>query len=111
VNDAISETTGETPQLITFGTNRINGKDQRITESDATHTQTMQVIHRKVELDMKLTKEKAKEYYDRNRRATPKFKTGNNVYIRQERRPTTSDIAETGLCQNRTLSDRKGVTT
>jgi integrase-like protein len=83
VNDAISATTGETPQLITFGTNRINGKDQRITESDATHTQTMQVIHRKVELDMKWTKEKAKEYYDRNRRATPKFKTGDNVYIRR----------------------------
>jgi len=69
INDAVNATTGETPQLVTFGTTRINSKDQRITETDMTHEQVMKAIHKKVELDMQWMRETTKRYYDRKRRA------------------------------------------
>jgi hypothetical protein len=83
VNDAVSTTTGETPNFVTFGTERKLGRDLRITEDGITHKEAMTVIHQQVKLEIDWMSQKAKEYYDKTRRETADMKVGDKVYIRR----------------------------
>jgi hypothetical protein len=57
VNDAISATTGETPNFITFGTERKLGRDQRLTEESMTHKELMSVVHQQVKIEIEAKSE------------------------------------------------------
>jgi hypothetical protein len=96
INDAMSATTGETPNLITFGTERKLGKDLRISESGITHRELMATIHQQVKMEIEWATLKAKEYYDQKRRNSPQLKAGDKVYIRRRTSGEKSYNIKTG---------------
>jgi len=83
INDAISATTGETPNFVTFGTERKLGEDLRMSEEGTTHQEIMATIHQQVKMEIEWTTLKAKEYYDRKRRDPIYLKPGDRAYIRR----------------------------
>jgi RNase H-like domain found in reverse transcriptase/Reverse transcriptase (RNA-dependent DNA polymerase)/Integrase zinc binding domain/Chromo (CHRromatin Organisation MOdifier) domain/Integrase core domain len=83
VNDAISATTGETPNFITFGTERVMGVEKRIDETGTTHEQRMRIIHQKVRNDIEWQEREMKRYYDKGRSNATKLSKGDRVYIRR----------------------------
>jgi len=83
VNDAVNASTGKTPNFITFGTQRIQGKEKCEEETDSTHQQTMERLHIEVQRDLAWTKEAMKYYYDNKRRPAPTLREGERVYIRR----------------------------
>jgi hypothetical protein len=83
VNDAVSTTTGVTPNFVTFGTERRLGRDLRATGDGVTHEEALAIIHRQVELEIDWLNQQTKEYYDRTRREPVSLKMGDRVYIRR----------------------------
>jgi Integrase zinc binding domain/Chromo (CHRromatin Organisation MOdifier) domain len=81
-NDARSATTGETPNFVTFGTERIKGFDQR-DDKTIGHDERMRIIHKEVELDLEWASAQRKKYYDRKRVEPFTLKKGERVYLRR----------------------------
>ena len=67
INDAESSATGKTPNMITFGTTRIEGFEQRESEEGTSHEERMKIIHHEVQMDIEWNKRIMKEYYDGKR--------------------------------------------
>jgi hypothetical protein len=96
LNDAISSTTGATPNFITFGTERILGKDVRKEEEGVPHHERMKVIHDEVRKDIDWAKISMKKYYDQRRVEAPSLKKGDRVYIRRRTSGEKSFNIKTG---------------
>jgi RNase H-like domain found in reverse transcriptase/Reverse transcriptase (RNA-dependent DNA polymerase)/Integrase zinc binding domain/Chromo (CHRromatin Organisation MOdifier) domain len=82
VNDAKSATTGETPNLITFGTERIKGWEGN-EEEILPHQDRMTIIHREVERDLEWSDRLKKLYYDDRRVEALSLREGDRVYLRR----------------------------
>jgi hypothetical protein len=96
LNDAKSAATGETPNFVTFGSERLAGKDQRLREPDTVHQEMMKIIHKEVKLDLEWNKLETKKYYDRRRVETPTLERGDKVYIRRRTSGEKSFNIKTG---------------
>lgn len=73
----------ETPNYITFGTVRIQGKDLRTKDGELSHAEQLRIIHKEVRLDIDWQEQEMKRYYDRSRVESPTMKEGDRVYIRR----------------------------
>jgi chromodomain-containing protein/p58 integrase-like protein len=96
VNDAVNASTGETPNFVTFGTKRIQGKEEREKESEVSHQQIMQQIHCEVQRDIAWAKTVTKHYYDQKRREAPTIEIDDRVYIRRRTSGEKSYNIKTG---------------
>src|SRR5882762_10729960 len=83
LNDAINASTGETPNFVTFGIVRREGKDCRETEQGTSHEERMKRIHEEVRLDIEWTKQTMKRYYDSHRKEGQALRVNDRVYIRR----------------------------
>lgn len=82
VNDAVSATTGETPNYITFGTVRTNGQD--LYEDKTPHGQRMKMIHQAVKAEIDWRKSEQKRFYDATRKEPPNIQVGDRVYLKKK---------------------------
>lgn len=86
INDAVSSTTKETPHIATFGSNRKNvWSDGREDRKD------LKSLRRQMELEIKWTQERMKEYYDKSRVEAPQLERGDRVYLRRRTKGYTRE--------------------
>ena len=83
MNDAQSTATGKTPNFVTFGTERINGKEKSVM-GETSQQERMKIIHKEVERDLEWTEKERKRYYDQKRVESHPLKRGERVYLRRK---------------------------
>jgi hypothetical protein len=82
MNDAESATTKSTPNMIVFGTTRLNGLEQPA-DTELPITKRMKIYHQSIKMEIEWATEQYKKYYDMKREDTEQLKEGTRVYLKR----------------------------